>query len=147
MAAKQEQASMTAVPKVAGDKEGNKYPVQKAVVKTVPKVEEEKEESPYPVWEWRGHEAGEEAEQKRLQRAGEEQARALNYCIKTSRSPSETAKLVQILGPKQTAVLQVTDVKFAKLGKDEAKLEARRHASTSSKDAADVVATAKSTSE
>ena len=136
MAAKQEQASMTAVPKVEGEKEGSKYPAQKAVVKTEPKVEEEKED-----------EAGEEAEQKRLQRAGEEQARALNYCIKTSRSPSETAKLVQILGPKQTAVLQVTDVKFAKLGKDEAKLAARRHASTSSKDAADVVATAKSTSE
>jgi hypothetical protein len=136
MAAKQEQASMTAVPKVEGEKEGSKYPAQKAVVKTAPKVEEEKED-----------EAGEEAEQKRLQRAGEEQARALNYCIKTSRSPSETAKLVQILGPKQTAVLQVTDVKFAKLGKDEAKLAARRHASTSSKDAADVVATAKSTSE
>ena len=127
---------MTAVPKVEGEKEGSKYPAQKAVVKTAPKVEEEKED-----------EAGEEAEQKRLQRAGEEQARALNYCIKTSRSPSETAKLVQILGPKQTAVLQVTDVKFAKLGKDEAKLAARRHASTSSKDAADVVATAKSTSE
>ena len=136
MAAKQEQASMTAVPKVEGEKEGSKYPAQKAVVKTEPKVEEEKED-----------EAGEEAEQKRLQRAGEEQARALNYCIKTSRSPSETAKLVQILGPKQTAVLQVTDVKFAKLGKDEAKLAARRHASTSNKDAADVVATAKSTSE
>ena len=136
MAAKQEQASMTAVPKVEGEKEGSKYLAQKAVVKTAPKVEEEKED-----------EAGEEAEQKRLQRAGEEQARALNYCIKTSRSPSETAKLVQILGPKQTAVLQVTDVKFAKLGKDEAKLAARRHASTSSKDAADVVATAKSTSE
>lgn len=136
MAAKQEQASMTAVPKVEGEKEGSKYPAQKAVVKTAPKVEEEKED-----------EAGEEAEQKRLQRAGEEQARALNYCIKTSRSPSETAKLVHILGPKQTAVLQVTDVKFAKLGKDEAKLAARRHASTSSKDAADVVATAKSTSE
>ena len=127
---------MTAVPKVEGEKEGSKYPAQKAVVKTAPKVEEEKED-----------EAGEEAEQKRLQRAGEEQARALNYCIKTSRSPSETAKLAQILGPKQTAVLQVTDVKFAKLGKDEAKLAARRHASTSSKDAADVVATAKSTSE
>ena len=136
MAAKQEQASMTAVPKVEGEKEGSKYPAQKAVVKTEPKVEEEKED-----------EAGEEAEQKRLQRAGEEQARALNYCIKTSRSPSETAKLVQILGPKQTAVLQVTDVKFAKLGKDEAREAARRHASTSSKDAADVVATAKSTSE
>jgi hypothetical protein len=136
MAAKQEQASMTAVPKVEGEKEGSKYPAQKAVVKTAPKVEEEKED-----------EAGEEAEQKRLQRAGEEQARALNYCIKTSRSPSETAKLLEILGPKQTAVLQVTDVKFAKLGKDEAKLAARRHASTSSKDAADVVATAKSTSE
>ena len=136
MAAKQEQASMTAVPKVEGEKEGSKYPAQKAVVKTEPKVEEEKED-----------EAGEEAEQKRLQRAGEEQARALNYCIKTSRSPSETAKLLEILGPKQTAVLQVTDVKFAKLGKDEAKLAARRHASTSSKDAADVVATAKSTSE
>ena len=136
MAAKQEQASMTAVPKVEGEKEGSKYPAQKAVVKTAPKVEEEKED-----------EAGEEAEQKRLQRAGEEQARALNYCIKTSRSPSETAKLLHILGPKQTAVLQVTDVKFAKLGKDEAKLAARRHASTSSKDAADVVATAKSTSE
>ena len=136
MAAKQEQASMTAVPKVEGEKEGSKYPAQKAVVKTAPKVEEEKED-----------EAGEEAEQKRLQRAGEEQARALNYCIKTSRSPSETAKLVQILGPKQTAVLQVTDVKFAKLGKDEAMWAARRHASTSSKDAADVVATAKSTSE
>ena len=136
MAAKQEQASMTAVPKVEGEKEGSKYPAQKAVVKTAPKVEEEKED-----------EAGEEAEQKRLQRAGEEQARALHHCIKTSRSPSETAKLVHILGPKQTAVLQVTDVKFAKLGKDEAKLAARRHASTSSKDAADVVATAKSTSE
>ena len=136
MAAKQEQASMTAVPKVEGEKEGSKYPAQKAVVKTAPKVEEEKED-----------EAGEEAEQKRLQRAGEEQARALNYCIKTSRSPSETAKLVHILGPKQTAVLQVTDVKFAKLGKDAAKLEVRHHASTSSKDAADVVATAKSTSE
>ena len=136
MAAKQEQASMTAVPKVEGEKEGSKYPAQKAVVKTAPKVEEEKED-----------EAGEEAEQKRLQRAGEEQARALNYCIKTSRSPSETAKLVHILGPKQTAVLQVTDVKLAELGKERAKLAARRHASTSSKDAADVVATAKSTSE
>ena len=136
MAAKQEQASMTAVPKVEGEKEGSKYPAQKAVVKTAPKVEEEKED-----------EAGEEAEQKRLQRAGEEQARALNYCIKTSRSPSETAKLVQILGPKQTAVLQVTDVKLAELGKERARLAARRHASTSSKDAADVVATAKSTSE
>jgi len=136
MAAKQEQASMTAVPKVEGEKEGSKYPAQKAVVKTEPKVEEEKED-----------EAGEEAEQKRLQRAGEEQARALNYCIKTSRSPSETAKLQEILGPKQTAEHQVTAVKFAKLGKDAAILEARRHASSSSNDAADVVATAKSTSE
>ena len=147
MAAKQEQASMPAVPKVEGEKEGSKHPVQKAVAKTAPKVEEEKEESRYPVWEKWGHEAGEEAEQKRLQRAGEEQARALNYCIKTSRSPSETAKLLEILGPKQTAMLQVTDVKFAKLGKDAAKLEASSHASSSSKDAADVVATAKSTSE
>ena len=50
MAAKQEQASMPAVPKVEGEKEGSKYPVQKAVVKTVPRVEEEKEESRYPVW-------------------------------------------------------------------------------------------------
>ena len=55
---------------------------------------------------------------------------------------------MEILGPKQTAVLQVTDVKFAKLGKDAAiKLKESSHASSSSKDAADVVATAKSTSE
>ena len=138
MAAKQEQASMTAVPKVAGEKEGSKHPVQKAVAKTVPKVEEEKEESRYPVWEWCGHKAGEEAEQKRLQRAGEEQERALNYC---------KYHIKDILAPSMTAKLQVTDVIYTKRFKDAAKLEASSHASSSSKDAADVVATAKSTSE
>ena len=51
MAAKQEQASMIAVSKVEGGKEGSTYPVWEAWDKTVPKVEEKKEERRYPVWE------------------------------------------------------------------------------------------------
>ena len=139
---------MPAVPKVEGEKEGSKHPVQKAVAKTVPRVEEEEEDSRYPVWEdWL---TGEEAEQKRLQRAREEQERALKFCVKETLSPSMEKKLQDIFAPSMTAMtdkLQLTDVIYTKKLKDAAELEASSHASSSSKDAADVVATAKSTSE
>ena len=98
-------------------------------------VEAEQEESNFPHWgDWTKSElriddtkAGEEAERKRLQRAGEEQERALHYCRQQAK---------HVIGPKETERLQVTGVRFTKLSKDVAEFEKLMSTSKSTSDKA-----------